>query len=65
MPRRAADRGVEIRRITQAEAVHDAGHLFDAAVRPEAAKGTKMFLYEPGRHVGAHQLMFSWDFNRQ
>jgi GNAT superfamily N-acetyltransferase len=39
---------MEIRRITRAEAVHDAGHLFDAAIRPEA---TERFLADERHHL--------------
>jgi ribosomal protein S18 acetylase RimI-like enzyme len=39
---------VDIRRITSAEAVEAAGHLFDDAPRPEA---TERFLAEPGHHL--------------
>jgi hypothetical protein len=42
------DRGVEIRQITQAEAVQAAGHLFDAAIRPEA---TQRFLADERHHL--------------
>jgi ribosomal protein S18 acetylase RimI-like enzyme len=42
------DRGVEIRHITQAEAVQAAGHLFDAAIRPEA---TERFLTDERHHL--------------
>ena len=48
MPRQATDRGMEIRRIAQAEAVQDAGHLFDAAIRSEA---TERFLADERHHL--------------
>lgn len=40
--------GVEIRRITQAEAVQDAEHLFDVAISPEA---TERFLADERHHL--------------
>ena len=39
---------MEIRHITQAEAVQAAGHLFDASIRPEA---TEPFLADEGHHL--------------
>lgn len=39
---------MEIRRITQAEAVQDAEHLFDAAISPEA---TERFLADERHHL--------------
>ena len=42
------DGGVDIRHITNAEAVDEAGHLFDTAPQAEA---TARFLAEPGHHL--------------
>jgi GNAT superfamily N-acetyltransferase len=42
------DRGMEIRRITRAEAVQAAAHLFDAAIGPEA---TARFLADERHHL--------------
>lgn len=39
---------MEIRRVTRAEAVQAAGHLFDAAIRPEA---TERFLADERHHL--------------